>query len=117
MKDYLSAREFRSRSQLRRYMREVHRKRDIRKVGETPAFIRSERAKTPRSYLDNTEEQPERGSIRVYFQNINTIKIGGEATEDIEALKRLAAVGASIIGLSELNKIWRMARQRKRLKK
>ena len=85
-------------------MREVHRKRAIRKEGGTPAFISSERAKTPRSYLDNIEEQPERGSIRVYFQNINTIKIGGEAIEDIEALKKLAAVGASIIGLSEVNK-------------
>ena len=66
--------------------------------------------------MDNIEEQPERGSIRVYFQNINTIKIGGEATEDIEALKKLAAVGASIIGLSEVNTNMEDGEKRKQLK-
>ena len=47
-------------------------------------------------YLDNRGNEPDRKSLRVYFQNINTVKLGSEAAEDLHALKKILATGASI---------------------
>ena len=104
MKVYLSAREFKTRSQLRRYLRELNRKRAMRQTRRTPVLMGGILLEPPRSHLDSIETQPDKQCIRIYFQNVNTLKIGGEAAEDINALKKLAAVGTSVICLSEINK-------------
>ena len=43
-------------------------------------------------------------SLRLYFQNINTLKIGQGRKETEESFKRLSASGVSITLLSEINK-------------
>jgi len=56
------------------------------------------------SYLDDLDEEPVRGSIQVYFQNLNTPKLGIEIKEETELFKRLTTSGVSLISLSEVNK-------------
>ena len=104
MKVYLSAREFKNRSQLRRYLRELNRKRAVRQTRRMPVLTGGILPEPPRNHLDSVETQPDKQCMRVYFQNINTLKIGGEAAEDIKALKKLVAVGTAVICLSEINK-------------
>ena len=85
-------------------MKELARIRAMRRVGRQPNVSNDREVEVPVSYLDNIETQPDRGSLRVYFQNVNTFKIGSDAVEEVEAMRKLAAVGASVVCLSEVNK-------------
>ena len=104
MREYLTAREFKNRTQQRRYVRELMRSR-AKIVAARTSGIESEGVpQKAMSYSDKIYEEPDRKSLRVYFQNINTLKLGSEAAEDLHTLKKLSATGASITCLSKLNK-------------
>ena len=104
MREYLTAREFKNRTQQRRYVRELMRSRAKRVAARTPGIGSKVVPQKAMSYLDTIYEEPERRSLRIYFQNINTLKLGSEAGEDLHALKKLSATGVSIMCLGELNK-------------
>ena len=88
----------------RRYIKELNRKRARKKFSGTPVIMEKKSQEVPKSYLDSIEEEPVRGALRIYFQNVNTLKIGSEAAEDIRAVKKLTAVGTSVICLTKINK-------------
>ena len=66
--------------------------------------LRKELLAVSRSYLDKLDIEPTRKSLRVYFQNVNSLKIGKGRKETEESFKRLAASGVSLTFLSEVNK-------------
>ena len=84
-------------------MKELARKRAMGRVGRQPRINNNKGIEVPVSYLDDIETQPDCGSLRIYFQNVNTLKIGSDIVEDLEAMRKLAAVGTSVICLSEVN--------------
>ena len=104
MKEYLTSREFRSAAQRRRYIIEIMKKRAKHTESLTPGIGNNNVPAPAKSYLDNMETEPDKRNLRIYFQNINTLKLGGNAEEDRRALKKLSAMGASMVCLSELNK-------------
>ena len=104
MKEYLTSREFRSASQRRRYIIEIMRKRARHTECLTPGIGNNNVPAPAKSYLDDIVKEPEKRNLRIYFQNINTLKLGGNAEEDVRALKKVSAMGASIVCLSEINK-------------
>ena len=57
-----------------------------------------------KSYVSDIEERPSRRSIRIYYQNVNSLKIGGRVEETETAMKVLKGAGVSIFCLGEVNK-------------
>ena len=57
-----------------------------------------------RSYLGKLEEEPERGRLRFYFQDVNTLNFGKYVQETDEEFQRLASLGILVVCLGEVNK-------------
>ena len=57
-----------------------------------------------KSHLKDLEEKPGRKELRIFFQNVNTLKLGKRIEETDTAMKILRGAGVSIFGLSEVNK-------------
>ena len=104
MKTYLTAQKFRDQAQRRRYIREAMSKKVMWVRTRSILPIREELMGDAKSHLHNIDQEPTRGSLRLYFQNINTLKIGQGRKETEEAFKRLSASGVSITLLSKVNK-------------
>ena len=104
MKTLLTARNFRSLAQRRRYMRNLIKRKGRREAQRMAIPVRRAVATESRSYLDNLEDEPTRKSLRVYFQNVNTLKVGQERKETEDSFRRLSASGTSLVFLSEVNK-------------
>ena len=104
MKTLLTARKFRSLAQRRRYLRNLMKRKGRKEVQRMALPVQRAVAEESRSYLDCLEDEPTRKSLRIYFQNVNTLKVGSERKETEESFRKLSMAGTSLVFLSEVNK-------------
>ena len=88
MIDYLTVKVFKNRTQQQQYVRELMRNGAERVAAGTPGIGSAVVPQKAMSYLYNIDDEPDRKNIRVYFQNIYTLKLGSEAAEDLHAPKK-----------------------------
>ena len=93
--------------QSRRFFWEHFKKQARRNRERQQSIVPTEITEEMKSYVNDIQERPSTGSIRIYFQNVNTIKIGGRVEETETALKMLKGAEVSIFCLSEVNKNFR----------
>ena len=79
-------------------------RRDLRKLCKTIRTIATSIPKLLKSYLDETDEGPKRICLRIYFQNMNMLKLREGENESKIVFRLLLASGVLVVCLSELNK-------------
>ena len=102
MKVTLSASKFKDRFERRRYIRAKMKKQGNRKQSQIEQLIGSEIQEKEHRCLGELQDPVNSKTLRVYFQNVNTLGLGGIG-ETETALQILDAADASLIYIIEAN--------------
>ena len=97
MKVVLSARNFKDRYERRRYIRAKMRKQRSRKSNQIEQSAGGEIIEREESYLGKLQDTINDKTLRIYFQNVNTIGLGRKVGETETALQVLDAADVACI--------------------
>ena len=111
MTGFLTLEPQRGRRQKRRRIARAMERQMMKRTGRRPGRRETIEQSSP-GYFDDINTPVGRQSCRVFFQNVQTLKIGEESEETSSGLRILEGVGADVMGLSEVNKNWAHPRVR-----
>lgn len=103
MKEYTRNSPFKGRRARQRWLREFMKRRSAPRFGRRPGrpnelIVESE------GHLNRMSEEKNKGTCRVFFQNIGTLPLGSARHEAEEAIGVLDKTGVDIAGLTECNR-------------
>ena len=104
MKVVLSARNFKDRYERRRYIRAKMKKQRSRKSNQIEQLAGGEIIEREESYLGKLQDTINDKTLRIYFQNVNTMGLGRKVGETETALQVLDAADVALVYLTEVNK-------------
>ena len=105
MTEFLTLEPQRGRKQKRRRSARAMEKQMRARIGRRPGR-RKTIEQSSKGYFDDINAPVGRQACRVYFQNVQTLKIGEGREETASGLRILEGLGADVVGLSEVNKNW-----------
>ena len=68
-----------------------------------------------KGYLSRLDKKPRAEKCRIYFQNVRTLQMSGDASKGLIAI--LKAAGVDIVGISKINKNWDIPLVKRRYEK
>ena len=102
-KRYLHAGPFKGERVKRRKAHELIKNRRLTTYGRRPGRMEVIEDKCP-GYLDDMSNKKNGGDLRIFFQNIGTLKLGMQTDVSEEAVEIMHGLGVDIAGLTEINK-------------